>query len=161
MKNTKKITGRRSVHYDTFADALADIEQITSQPHHALGNWNAAQNVEHVCLPLGWAIEGYPDWMKPNLFIKLLGPMIMRRSLTKGFPAGIQPPPDVIAKLAPSPDVTVEQALARFRELAERFPQAETQPRHPFFGPMTKAQHEQFNLRHAELHFSFIVPGEG
>ena len=75
-----------------------------------------------------------------------------KRFLTKPIPAGFKAPgrfvPDP-TDVAPALDL-LRKAIARQHEIAERAP-------HPALGDLSREDWDQFNLRHAEMHMSFIV----
>lgn len=160
MKNTKQVTGRRELRFDSFDDVLADAEQVTFQPHHTLGNWTAAENLDHMAIPIEWATDGYPAGMSAPLFFKVVGPMLKGRFLKKGFPAGIEPPPTMAGFGTPRENISLEDAMQRLRTAIERFKANGTIEKNLLVGRMSKPQWEQFNCRHCELHLSFIVPGD-
>ncbi|MEM6756094.1 MAG: DUF1569 domain-containing protein [Planctomycetota bacterium] len=159
--NTKRVAGRRDVHYATLDGALADVEALVAAgPVAALGNWSAAMNVQHVAFPIGFAVDGYPPEASQTPFmLRMTMRLMKKRVLSKGFGPGIQPPPEIAKTFAPDPDVTMDAALELFRKnLAAARERGMTQP-NPLLGKLTPEEYEQFNCRHAELHFSFIVPG--
>ena len=51
--NTKAVTGRREVHYDTFDDALADAERLAAGDVRTLGNWSYGQILKHLAMAVG------------------------------------------------------------------------------------------------------------
>jgi hypothetical protein len=158
--NTKHVTGRRDVRYDTFDDALADLERLrASSELKALGNWTPAMNVQHVAHGIVFATDGYPpEAAQTPLMVKLVMRMMKRRVLTKGFGPGIKPPAKIAAAFAPDPAVTLDAAMEQFRAaIAHARERGMSQP-NPLLGRLTHEEYEQFNCRHAELHFSFIVP---
>ncbi|MEM0914539.1 MAG: DUF1569 domain-containing protein [Planctomycetota bacterium] len=158
--NTKQVTGRRTVRFATLDDALADVEALSDAgPIEALGNWTPAMNVQHVALPIGFAVDGYPpEAAKTPFLVKTIMRLMKNRVLTKGFGPGIKPPPEIAKTFAPDPDITMDAALELFRtNLAAARARGMTQP-NPLLGKLTPEEYERFNCRHAELHFSFIVP---
>ena len=159
MKNTKTVDGRRNLRYENFEAVKADLDEVLSQPHEALGNWGVAQIIDHVALGMELPINGYPPFFqKMPLPLKVFGRLFKGYLLKKGFSPGIQPKGEMKTFFTPREGVTTEQALERFNAAIERFQAGETIPVNPMLGKLTKAQWEQFNCRHAELHFSFIVP---
>ncbi len=158
MKNTKKVTGRRSVKFDSLEEAVSDAERVTAGPHETLGNWDAAQNLDHLAIPIEWAVDGYPAGFKVPLPLKLLGPLLAGRFLSKGFPAGIKPDENTAKLFAPREGVTLDQALPRLKAAVEKFRANQTIPKNPLIGKLNKAQWEQFMCRHCELHLSFLLP---
>ena len=157
MKNTKKIEGRRELRFSKLDDLLPELDAIAANPDAAtLGNWTAAQNLDHLARPLEWCMDGFPAEFKPPLMLKITGPILRSGLLRKGISAGIKPPPSMDALVTPSPDTPLDAALQRLRDALARFKDSPTIPKHPFLGPMDKATWETFHCRHAELHLSFI-----
>jgi hypothetical protein len=159
MKNTKQIEGRRTLRYDSFDAMLADLDALLLQGEvKALGNWSAAQNIEHVAKGIEAPIQGYPPSFKVPVFFRIVGPMIRGMLIRKGMNPGIKAAGPVAEFFAPSPDATINTSMQRLRDAVAAFKEGTPIPRNPMFGKMDKSEWEQFNCRHAELHFSFIVP---
>lgn len=159
MKNTKQVEGRRELNYLDFNEVVADIERVVAGPHRTLGNWTAAENIDHVAKPIRWAIDGYPDDLKIPLLFKLVGPLMKKSFLKRQAPPpGIKPPSKMMAAFEPEAGVDLDTALGRLRDAVTRWPECTPVPKNPMVGSMTKAQWERFLTNHASLHFSFIVP---
>ncbi|MEM8783134.1 MAG: DUF1569 domain-containing protein [Planctomycetota bacterium] len=162
MKNTKQIQGRRELNYADFGEMLADIEAMVAKPHAAIGNWTVAENIEHCAMPIGWAMDGYPEGFSVPWYFKVIGPLFRKSFLTmKPSPPGIKPPTKMAAFFKPRPDVTTDEAMARLRSAVARWPETPTIPKNPLVGSLTKAEWERFLCNHAALHFSFIVSASG
>ncbi|MEM6332409.1 MAG: DUF1569 domain-containing protein [Planctomycetota bacterium] len=158
--DTKKVAGRREVRYETLDEALADVERLAAAgPVEALGNWTAAMNIEHVCFGIEFATDGYPPEAAQTPFIvKTMMKLMKGRVLKKGFGPGIKPPDAIAKTFAPDPNATLEGAIERLRKaIAGARERGMTQP-NPLLGKLTAEEYEAFSCRHAELHFSFIVP---
>ena len=56
-------------------------------------------------------------------------------------------------------DIPVEQALDNLRAAVKRLQTEEQRATHPILR-LTEAEKDEFQLRHAELHMSFVVPAE-
>lgn len=50
--NTRQVTGRRAVSYDSLSDYLADVENCARQPVRTLGNLTQAQIYKHLAITL-------------------------------------------------------------------------------------------------------------
>ncbi len=46
--NTKQVTGRRVVRYESFDEILADAERLAVVPTRTLGNWSIGQIFSHL-----------------------------------------------------------------------------------------------------------------
>ena len=90
--------------------------------------------------------------------IRIFGKLLKPRFLSKGLSPGIQNTGE-FAKLLPDPAVTWESALAGLRREIGRVEAGTrmTQPS-PVMGKMTHDDWVRFHCRHAELHFSFMMP---
>ena len=146
---------RRTVRYEDLRDILEDIEAITAGPVTGVGGWTPAQNIDHVRQVIRMSRAGI-DLTLP-LPLRILGRMLKGRVQRKPFRAGI---PSLDA-FQPPADLDLADAVAAFREevLAAAEPGAMRHPS-PLFGPMTHQEWERLHCRHAELHFSHIVPDD-
>lgn len=148
--NTKKAMDRRSVRYETLAEFLDDAERLANRPVRTLGNWSQGQIYEHLARSLDVSIDGTKLFPAPmrlvlNLFFK-------KSFLNKGIPAGFKAPGNFV------PEATsVEDGLASLRRAVARQNGVEERAPHPGFGKFSRREWDQFNLRHAEMHMSFIV----
>jgi hypothetical protein len=87
--------------------------------------------------------------------LRTLGPYIKRFVISRPFAAGFKAPKGGGLIADPQQAAVgvraLEQAIERFR--------AATQYRnHPVFGPMTPDEWRRFQMRHCDLHLSFLVP---
>ena len=154
--DTKHVSGRRALKFNTLDDALRDAEQLASGPTRSLGNWSFGQALRHLAIGLNMAIDGATitsPWL-----LRTVVRLFYRKQIIHGkMTAGIVLPQKATEALTPGPTSTEEglelfrRALARFRSETQRAP-------HALLGKMTLEEWEQFQLRHAELHLSFIVP---
>ncbi len=149
---TKKVKLRREVRYESFDDLLADAERLAAGEVRTLGNWSYGQILKHLAKSLDASIDGV-GFMLPGpvrLAMKLL---MMRRYLTKPLPPGFK------ATKAFQPDETsVDDGLAALRAAIARQGRETERMMHPAFGRISNQEWDQFNLRHAEMHMSFVEP---
>jgi len=152
---------RRELSFETLDDILAEAEAIAAGPHHTTGNHTAGELFYHVAVPMKGAVEGF-GFAVPlpmRLFgrtLKLLG------KAAAPFNPGINPPKSVLQHFWPPEPITTQQGLDTLRAAidAARAPGSMTHPS-PLFGHLSHDEHVVLNCRHAELHFSFIHPGDG
>jgi hypothetical protein len=155
--DTKRVGGRRDVHYRTMQDLLDDVERLTAAPYRTVGNWSLAQICAHLSKGLNLALDGgsiptpWPIRMAARLFFK-------RRLIEGPMPAGFKLKGTAVRILVPGVDTELDTALQALRDSIARWQKGA--PTHPHFilGPMTPAQWDSLQLRHAELHMSFVHP---
>ena len=152
---TKTVQGRRTVRFDSYQDLLTDAEDMASQEVRTLGNWSLGQNLKHIALALDSSIDGANFKLStPMRWMMTL--LMKRRFLTQTLPAGFQAPEG----FSPS-DADTDEALAALREAILRQERESQRAFHPAFGNLSKEEWTKFNLRHAEMHMSFVVPAGG
>lgn len=152
-QEAEKPKSRRELHFETMQDILNEVESLASGPVISLGKWTPAQNIDHIRSVIRVAHAG-TDFKMP-LAYRILGKVLKGYFLKSSFKAGMKTEPI----FEPPAEITMEQALAAFREdveIASR-PGAMSQPS-PLFGAMTHEQWVQLNCRHAELHLGFLFP---
>jgi hypothetical protein len=153
---TGKVAGRRTLRFETFEQVLVEAERVISQPHRSLGNWTAAEIVDHLGRSIDESFAGSAP-PAPWFARKLIAPLLKRSMLSKGLPAGFKLPKGM-EKFQPRSNVTAAAALDGLRRALERLSHdAPTKP-HAFFGKLTPEHWRALHLRHAELHLSFLVP---
>ncbi len=99
---------------------------------------------------------GIPDGPLP---FKIMAQLFLKNTfLNKGLPAGATPPEAVAKAVMPNDEVEAVDALKRFVDSCERLKSEAYLVKHPFLGKLNGENWEKFHCRHAELHFSFLLP---
>jgi len=155
--NTAKVTGRRQLHFSSVDEIHSEVERLAAGKHRMLGNWSLGQILWHLATVMNSSIDG--TQVRPNFFMRLIGPLMKRGMLSKRMPAGFQLPAS-FAKIFGPPETSVEDGLRIFREAAGRQKSETHREPSPFLGKMTDDDYVQLHCRHAELHLSFVVPAE-
>lgn len=149
---TKKVKGRRNVRFDSYQALLADAEALASQEVRSLGNWSLGQNIKHIAMALDSSIDG-ADLKIPAPMRWVMTLFMKKKLLSQSLPAGFSAPPGF------SPDeIDVEEALEALRAAIARQDREPNRIVHPALGKLSREEWTEFNLRHAEMHMSFIVP---
>jgi hypothetical protein len=147
------------VHFDSYADLLAEARLLADTPHHTLGNWSLAQILEHLARACAFAVDGTE--MRPPWFVRWIARTFLKqRLLTKTLPAGFKVPNKHTDSLVADSTTDVAAALSHLEQQIRRCQEAEQLQPNPVLGQLTRQQWEQFNLRHAEMHLSFVVPDQ-
>ncbi|MCP3905095.1 MAG: DUF1569 domain-containing protein [Planctomycetes bacterium] len=153
--NTKQVTDRRELNFQTMEDLWADVERLGPEAR-ATGNWTPAQIVWHVSELLTISLDG-AEFLAPLPF-RVIGRMLKGRMMSKTFPPGIKLKGRFLP-LLPDSNLTWDEAVARLRGSVERLRAGERMTqRSPILGAMTHEEWERVHCRHAEMHFSFIQP---
>jgi len=154
--DTKKVTGRRKLHFDTLDDILADAEQLAKAKEiRQLGNWSAGQTFEHLALTLNGSVDGTLPTL-PWVVRSVVRLFMKRKFLTETMSPGFKLPKKA-AHLVPGP-TSLEKGLADLRQAIARAKRASRRGLNPVLGPLTDDEWKQLDCRHAELHLSFLVP---
>ncbi len=159
--NTGRQTGRRTLRFNTVDDALADIDAILAADAagklKTLGNWTAGQTLAHVAAWIEYGYDGFPI-KPPPFFIRWYLKLRVPKFLRDGLPAGVKIP-GVPGGTVGTDEMPTAAAAERLRTALLRLKNGEpAQYPSPAFGDMSHEDRTQFNLRHAELHLSFLVP---
>ena len=150
--NTKTVEGRRAVRYESYADLLEDAERVAANDARTIGNWSKGQIFEHLARALNASIDGQ-DFVLPAPMRVVMTVFMKRRFLNRGIMPGIKGP----EAMMPGDILTVE-GLDALRKAIGRQETEQQRASHPVFGKrLSNDEWEKFNLRHAELHMSFIV----
>ena len=150
--NTKQVTGRRKLRYESLDDFQADAEKCAGSDTMQLGNWSPGQVFVHLAKTLNKSIDGF-DKLFPLPMRIMLNLLMKNKFLNKEIPAGFKAP----GAMQPKP-ATNEEGLAMLQEAIARQKQESVRALHPGFGKFTNEEWENFHLRHAEMHMSFLVP---
>lgn len=137
--DTKKVIGRRSLHFASLDEILAEAERLAAGRHRQLGNWTLGQILMHLARAGEAYIDGTPDrpgWLfiksadgkmtRPRWFLRILGvltvPFLQWYLRRWGPPPGIRPPAILwkeVAALVPKEGPTTEADPTSTRTWAE------------------------------------------
>ena len=93
--------------------------------------------------------------------LRIIGKLFLKsKFLNKTLPAGFDIPKsaEAEARFQPNESVVVDEELEGLRRAIDRCKLESERATHPLFGQLTRDQWDKFNLRHAELHMSFVKP---
>jgi hypothetical protein len=157
--DTAQVQDRRTLRFHSIDDAMRDIDAIVAAEQagtlRPLGNWTPGQILGHVAAWINYSYDGYPV-ARPPWFIRFILRMMVKKYLRDGMPAGVRIPKTEHGTFGIEPFSTTEGA-ARLRRALQRLQSDEPAPHDsPAFGPISREHRIQLNLRHAELHLSFL-----
>jgi hypothetical protein len=154
--DTRAVQGRRKLCFTSLDQVIADAEKlVNSSSTRILGNWPLPRLLAHLAKAVNDSIDGISA--KAPLIIRLIGPFLKGRILTKGVPAGRQLPKSAEASFFPEVG-SPQEAFEKMRAAVSRTRMERMMAKHPVFGRMSHEEWLQFHLRHAELHLSFALP---
>jgi hypothetical protein len=157
--NTTSNVSRRQLRFATIDELLQEIERIETADRESrlqsLGTWTPGQILGHVAAWIEYGYDGYP--MKPPpWFIRLVLRWQVKKYLRDGMPSGVRIP-RVEAGTYGVEVVPLREGAERLRRALERLRAGEpARCDSPAFGPMSAEDRNRLNLRHAELHLSFL-----
>ena len=152
MINTKKVEGRRDVHFDSLDEMLSDARRLAvAENVRTLGNWSQGQIYEHLARSLDTSIDG-ADFKLPAPARWLMTLLMKKKFLSKPIPPGFKTTDHFIPG-----ETSTADGLASLEKAVQRQKDETTRVMHPAFGNITLEEWNQFNLRHAEMHMSFLA----
>lgn len=155
----RKKADRRSLHFDSIDDALAEAERLAASQVTTTGNQSYGQILEHLARTLD-VVSGKITGVNVPLPLRIMGRAMKPFFLSRPMKPGLNLPSAAQDIFWPSDEVSVEDAMTHFRTALDRFRNAKSLPKHPVFGKMSREQHNQLQCRHCELHLSFVHPQE-
>jgi hypothetical protein len=159
--NTGKVTDRRTLKLRSLADLRADIDRIEAAANagtlRRTGNWTTGQVLGHLAAWMSYPYVGFPMKRAP-WFVRLIVGRRKNRYLNEAMPSGVRIP-GIEGGTVGLEDLTVQEAVSKLRSSIARL-ESGAPPVHPspVFGEMTLDEVVRLNLRHAELHLSFLHP---
>ena len=153
LKNTKPVTGRRTLRFHSLDDIVTEAESLAAGPTQALGNWSPGQIFDHLArgytLPLDGVVLPIP------FYVRWGARLLLGHFVRNGMPAGLALKGKSAEALVPAP-ISTEAGLAALQSAVARWKVKTSVPRHSVFGNVSDEQWTQIQLRHAELHMSFL-----
>jgi len=159
MKNTKHVTDRRQLRLNTVDEVLADIDKIVAAEKagtlRTSGNWTAGQAMGHIAAWINYAYEGFPMGPPPWPIRVILG-FLKKKYLREGMPTGVMIPKVKNGTFA-TEVLSIDEGATRLRKALNRLKSGEPAKfKSPAWGDMPDSERVALNLRHAELHLSFL-----
>ncbi len=159
--DTKKVAARRTLRFQTIDEIHAELDRCLAAEQAGrlkqLGNWTLGQTCAHLAAWIEYAYVGFP--MRPvPAPIRWLLRWQLRGMLKKGMPAGVMIP-GVAGGTTGADPISAAEGVARYHAALDRLRREPAVHASPAFGKLTEAERLQLNLRHAELHLSFLQPG--
>ncbi len=146
--------GRRQVHYDSFDEFLADAQRAVRDKAGTTGNWSLGRILEHLAISNEKSIDGF-GFSAPLPVRMIAGTFLKKRFLKRGLKPGFQLSKKAAQVLVPD-EVDAATALDHLRGSVQRLQSETKRSAHPFLGRMALDESNRLNLRHAELHMSFV-----
>jgi len=159
MIDTRQVP-RRTLRLSSIDDLLAELDQIEQAAQagtlRAIGNWTPGQILGHLAAWIEYGWTGYP--MKaPPWPISWLLRRTLRRTLRDGLKSGVKIP-GIAGGTTGTEALETDVALERLRAALQRLQAGEpVRYESPAFGPMSQEDRVALQLRHAELHLSYLL----
>jgi hypothetical protein len=149
-----KAVARQPLQFTSYDEILEHARKLSRVPTRQLGNWSLGQICRHLAIAMDSAIDG--PAFKPSLLLRLVGPVLKKRFLSRPMPSGFQLPKNGASMIPSATDTEVglqllEKSVRRLRETSQRQP-------HGLFGKLTHEEWDQLQFRHCAMHLSFIEP---
>lgn len=159
MINTKKVA-RRKLRFESIDEVLVDVDKIVAAAQagtlQSIGNWKPGQVLAHVAAWIEYGYVGYPV-KTPPWIIRFILKRMLPGMLNGGMRPGVKIP-GVSAGTTGQDDQPLDQAAERLKKAFLRLKSGEQcDYDSPAFGAMSHQDRILLNLRHAELHLSFLA----
>lgn len=156
--NTQKVE-RRHLRFDNLQQLRDELDRIERADQEgkltAIGNWSPGQILSHVAAWIAYGWDGYPV-KSPPFFVKWILKLLRGKYMKNGMPSGVKIP-GVEGGTTGQDTIALSEGVARLRNCIDRLERGELAKfDSPAFGPMNHQDRITFNLRHAELHLSFL-----
>lgn len=158
MINTKKVA-RRKLRFESIDEVLVDVDRIVAAARagtlQSTGNWTPGQVMAHLAAWIEYGYDGYP--LKTPWFIRIVLKLLLPGILKNGAKPGVKIP-GVSGGTTGQDDQPLDQAAERLKRAFLRLNSDQNCPYDsPGFGKMSHQDRIRLNLRHAELHLSFLA----
>ena len=156
--NTKKVLGRRELHFNCENCLLNDAREIAKNAdgYETVGNWSIGEQFSHVAKTIDASVNGFG--FKLPLHIRLIAKLMKGYFLKKGFGAGIKYSTDAAKHIGPDEGISVAEGFGQLEVAVKQFQGTDKRAKSPVLGELSLSEWVNMHARHAELHFSFIKP---
>jgi hypothetical protein len=146
---------RRPLDFRSIDEVIADLDRLRRGGYEKAGNWDLTHAANHLAIFVRGSLEGFTAPKAP-WFIRLIGPMFVRRMIKKRrMPAGVKVP----AAYHPAPRGDEKAEVDELKQLLLRF----RDHRGPLFpstlaGELDYDTWRELHLVHCSHHLSFLHP---
>ncbi|CAN5383242.1 hypothetical protein BH10PLA1_BH10PLA1_08970 [soil metagenome] len=148
---------RRTLRFDSIDEAFADAESLAAAEQagtlRTCGQWTLGQALGHLAAWVDYGFNGAP--VKIPFFIPWIARPFRKLILSRTLPAGKNIPTVAGGTLAKDV-ISTEEGLVRFRKSFGRLKTESPSLSHLLLGRLNHDEWIVLNLRHAELHLSFM-----
>lgn len=149
------MVNRRQLTFADLGDVMPDVERLLAG-HVTVGRWSLGQICNHLSRVFDVLVDGVADYRPPRLFRPLNWCLRKWFFARTGYPTWVITPSRIFL---PEPGLDDPGECERLRVALDRFVAAPGPfPAHPYLGPLTKSEWEEFHRRHCAHHLSFAVP---
>ena len=153
---------RQTLRFASIDQVIENVEALIEAERggrlEQRGNWTLGQTLGHLATWASFAFDGYPPQIRPPMPIRLILRLMRGHILTKGMMPGVRLRGVPGGTVGTEP-LSTEEGFSRFRAAFGRLRDHPPTLVNPVFGPLTHEQWIALNLRHAELHLSFLQAG--
>jgi hypothetical protein len=151
---------RRKLRFNSIDEVLAEAERLAAAEREGrvtqLGNWTLGTILNHLATWAEFPLCGYPPSIRAPLPVRMILRLMRNKILTQGMMPGI------VIRGIPGGTLGIEpaatgQSLPRYRTALEQLRTTCPTVVNPVFGKLSHNQWLQLNLRHAELHFGYLL----
>jgi hypothetical protein len=158
--NQASAAQRRVLRFNSVDDLIADVERIVAADRLGIvrtsGTWSVGQIFNHLACWIGYGYEGFPPGAHAPWFVRAILRFMKKRLLRDGMKPGVRIPGAPDGTFGTEP-MTLDEGAEKLRAALQRLKNREPARHHsPALGHMSDDERIQLQLRHAELHLSFV-----
>jgi hypothetical protein len=157
--NSRKVTGRRILQFDSIDEMMADVDRLVEAQRvgrlQQLGNWTLGQILGHLAVWAEYSYTGLP--LRVPLVIRWILRLQKHSFLYRPQRPGMRIPFVAGGTLATEP-MSLDDALPLLRRVMERLKSDPPTAPCKILGHLRHEEWIAINLRHAELHLGFLNP---
>ncbi len=150
---------RRRLRFNSLAELRAEVERVAAADRagalRRTGNWTTGQVFGHLTTWMEFAWT--PNPLKPPWLVRFIAARQKNKHLNKAMRPGARIPGVEGGTLGTKP-TAMDEGLANLRDAIDRLEREAPTCPSPLFGMLTREEAIKLNLRHAELHLSFLHP---
>lgn len=157
--NTKTVRDRRTLRLSSVQDLYAEVDRCVRAEQNGslqqLGNWPLGTILGHLAFWASAPYEGYSFLKRPPALIRFFARLFRRRVLFGTLPAGMRLPGAAAGTFGVEL-ISTSEGHARLRAAFDRLNSMPPTIENPLLGTLAHEEWIAFNLRHAEVHLSFL-----
>lgn len=161
-QSSSRSVERRALRFNSIDELMRELDRIIAAENtgtlRRTGNWTTGQIFGHLAAWINYGYEGFPPGAHPPFFVRWIVKFLKNKIIHGGMRPGMRIPRTKDGTFG-TEVLSTDEGASRLRAALMRLKDREPVKFHsPALGPLSDDDRIAVQLRHAELHLSYLHP---